>query len=188
MKTFRAILTLLLFSAFLTSSVAIAADAAAGPARLDGVWRLDWDRSDSFEPVMKALETPWLMRRLAGIARVGVELRAVAAPTDCDACAEKVMVTLNTPISTKEGEAILDGVPRPGEDPRGRATVDRYRWMPGEGLEMIRELELPSGSRARLREVRNLGDDPDTMSSQLTVWIDGSERASIARTFVRTGD
>ena len=187
MKTFRSILTLLLFSAFLANPVAIAADAAAGPARLDGVWKLDWDRSDSFEPVMEALETPWLMRRLAGIARVGVELRAVAAPTDCDDCAEKVMVTLNTPISTKEVEVILDGVPRPGEDPRGRATVDRYRWTPEEGLEMIRELELPSGSQARLREIRSLGDDPNTLLSQLTVWVDGSERASIARTFVRTG-
>jgi len=174
--------------AFLATFAAMASDAPAGPARLDGEWKLDWDRSDSFEPVMKALETPWLMRQLAGIARVGLELRAVPTPADCGDCVEKIMLTLSTPISSKEVEAILDGVPRPGEDPRGRATVDQYRWTEEEGLEMIRELELPSGSRARLREIRLLGEDPNTLLSQLTVWIDGSERASIARTFVRTGD
>ena len=83
MKTFRSILLLLLFSVFLTTSVAIAADAEAGPARIDGEWKLDWDRSDSFEPVMEALETPWLMRRLAGIARA--RTRADGPPsTDID--------------------------------------------------------------------------------------------------------
>ena len=181
--------TFLLMIAFiLSTSSPIAADAPTGPARLDGEWKLDWDRSDSFEPAMKALETPWLMRKLAGIARVGLELRAVAPQTDCEECAEKVVVTLSTPISTKQVEVILDGKPRPGEDPRGRATVDRYSWTSEDGMEMIRELELPSGSQARIVEVRNLGVDPDTLSSRLTVWVDGSERASINRTFIRTND
>ncbi len=183
MKTFLLTLALLL-----STSLATAADAPAGPARLDGEWKLDWDRSDSFEPVMKALETSWLMRRLAGIARVGLELRAVASPTGCDACAEKVMVTLSTPISRNSVEVILDGEPRPGEGPRGRATLDRYTWTTGDGLEMIRELELPSGSQARILEIRNLGVDPDTLLSRLTVWVDGSKRASIERTFIRTSD
>jgi hypothetical protein len=97
-------------------------------------------------------------------------------------------VTLRTPISSNEVEVTLDGKPRPGEDPRGRATVDRYTWTSEGGLEMIRELELPSGSQARLVETRNLGVDPDTLLSRLTVWIDGSERASIERTFIRTSD
>jgi hypothetical protein len=172
----------------LSTPLATAADTPAGPARLDGEWKLDWDRSDSFEPVMKALETPWLMRRLAGIARVRVELRAVASPTHCEECTENVLVTLSTPISSNEVEVTLDGKPRPGEDPRGRATVDRYTWTSEGGLEMIRELELPSGSQARLVETRNLGVDPDTLLSRLTVWVDGSERASIERTFIRTSD
>jgi hypothetical protein len=97
-------------------------------------------------------------------------------------------VTVSTPISTKEVEVILDGTPRPGEDARGRATVDRYSWTSENGLEMIRELELPSGSQARMVEIRNLGVDPDVLSSQLTVWVDGSERVSVKRTFVRTSD
>lgn len=179
---------LLAIAFILSTSSVVAADTPTGPARLDGEWKLDWDRSDSFEPAMKALETPWLMRKLAGIARVGLELRAVAPQPDCEECAEKVVVTLSTPISTKQVEVVLDGKPRPGEDPRGRATVDRYTWTTEDGLEMIRELELPSGSQARIVEVRNLGVDPDTLSSRMTVWVDGSERASIKRTFIRTSD
>lgn len=187
MKTFPWIIPLLLFTSVATS-LANAGDRPDGPVRLDGEWKLDWDRSDSFEPVMKALETPWLMRKLAGIARVHLELRAVSTAGDCEECAEKIMVTLRTPISSKEVEVILDGKPRPGEDPRGRATIDRYTWTSADGLEMIRELELPSGSQARLLEIRNLGVDADTLLSRLTVWVDGTERASIERTFIRTGD
>ncbi len=183
MKMSRLIIALLL-----SSSLAAAADTPPGPSRLDGQWKLDWDRSDSFEPVMKALETSWLMRRLAGIARVGLELRAVDAPSDCQDCAQKVRIRLSTPISSKEVEVKLDGLPRPGEDPRGRATLDRYTWSSTGGLEMIRELELPSGRQARLLETRDLGADSDTLLSRLTVWVDGSERASIQRTFIRTGD
>lgn len=179
---------LLTVTVILSSAFATAADAPPGPARLDGKWKLDWDRSDSFDPAMKALEASWFLRKLAGVARVGLEMRAVAIPSNCDECVERITVTLNTPISNKEVEAILDGEPRPGEDARGRATVDRYTWSSEDGLEMIRELELPSGSQARMVESRDLGEDPDTLSSQLTVWVDGSERASVKRTFIRTSD
>jgi len=190
MKTFSSRISTiaLTITLLLSTGLATAAETNDGPARLDGRWKLDWDRSDSFEPVMKALETPWLMRRLAGIARVRLELRAMAPMADCSECAEKVMVTLSTPIANQEVEAILDGEPRPGEDLRGRATIDQYRWSSNDGMEMVREFELPSGSHARLLEVRDLGVDPDTMRSRLTVWVDGSERASINRTFIRTSD
>jgi len=187
MKVFPKTFLLTIALALSTSSVA-AAELPNSPARLDGVWKLDWDQSDSFEPAMKALETSWFLRKLAGIARVGLEMRAVPRSSECDECAERIIVTLSTPISTRQVEAILDGEPRPGEDPRGRATVDRYSWTSEDGLEMIRELELPSGSQARIVEVRNLGVDPDTLSSRMTVWVDGSERASINRTFIRTND
>ena len=83
---------------------------------------------------------------------------------------------------------VLDGAPRPGKDPRGRDTLDSYTWTPERGLEMIREIELPSGSRARLRETRDLSDEPDTHVSTLTVWIDGAEKASVHRTFRRVSD
>jgi len=179
---------LLTIALILSTSSLVAADVPAGPARLDGEWKLDWDQSDSFEPAMKALEASWFLRKLAGVARVGLEMQAVPLPSQCDECAERIVVTLSTPISTRQVEAILDGEPRPGEDARGRATIDRYSWTSEDGLEMIRELELPSGSQARIVEVRNLGVDPDTLSSRMTVWVDGSERASINRTFIRTSD
>lgn len=161
-------------------------DAPEGPARLDGHWRLDWGRSESFEPVMKALEVSWLLRKLAGVARVELRLRAV--PAECDGCAERIRVTLDTPLSSREVEVTLDGAPRPGKDPRGRDTLDRYTWTSERGLEMIRELELPSGSHARLHETRDLGDEPDTLVSRLIVWVDGAESASVRRTFQRTSD
>ena len=186
-KTFIVTVTVAVALILSTSSL-VAADGPAGPARLDGQWKLDWDQSDSFEPAMKALEASWFLRKLAGIARVGLEMRAVPLPSQCDECAERIVVKLSTPISTKEVEAILDGEPRPGEDARGRATIDRYSWTSEGGLEIIRELELPSGSQARIVEIRNLDGNPDTLSSLMTVWVDGSERASIKRTFVRTSD
>ena len=180
--------TLLIMALLLATGMAGAADTPVGPASLDGKWKLDWDRSDPFEPIMKALETPWLMRRLAGIARVGLELRAVAGPEDCGGCAGNMVVTLSTPISTNKVEVTLDGKSRPGKDPRGRATLDQYSWAAGEGLTRTRKLERPSGSQARLVEVRRLGGDSDTLLSQLTVWIDDSQRASIERVFIRTGE
>lgn len=181
-----ALVLLLAFST--TLSFASDADFQTGPARLDGEWKLDWNRSDSFETVMKALETPWILRRLAGIARVSLELRATTTPADCDECVESVIITVDTPIASKEVEAVLDGKPRPDKDLRGRPTLDRYRWTSEKGLELIREFKLPSGSQARILETRNLGADPDILLSQMTVWVDGTERASITRTFVRTGE
>ena len=183
MKTFWSTIALLL-----TASLASAADPPSGAALFNGVWKLDWDRSDSFEPAMKALETPWLLRRLAGIARVRVEMRAEPTPRDCRDCAEKIKLTLTTPIATQEVDAVLDGRVRPGETLRGRPTLDRYAWTSQGRLEMIREYELPSGSHARIRDIRSLGADPDTMLSQMTIWVDGTERASTMRTFIRTKD
>lgn len=37
---------------------------------LNGTWRLDWDRSESFKPALKAIEVGWFMRSLARVARV----------------------------------------------------------------------------------------------------------------------
>ncbi len=177
---------LLVAALLLFSPLTTVADVLEGPARLDGHWKLDWDRSDSFKPVMKALEVNWLLRQLAGVARVGLELQAL--PAECETCPGQMLVTLSTPLSSDEVHVILDGTPRPGKDPRGRPTQDAYTWSNEGGMEMIRKLELPSGSQARLRETRNLGSDPDTLISTLTVWVDGAEQASVHRTFERTDD
>jgi len=158
------------------------------PSRLDGEWRLDWDRSDSFEPVMKALEVSWLLRKLAGVARVGLELRAVPLAEDCGHCIRNMLVTLKSPLSNNEIQISLDGVPRPGKDPRGRDTLDAYTWTEEGTLEMNREVELPSGKQARLLEVRRIDSDPNTLISTLDVWVEGTKRASVTRAFERLSD
>ena len=158
-------------------------DVSHGPEHLDGHWQLDWKESDSFEPVMQAMETPWLVRKLAGIARVRVELQTL--PLECDQCATTVRVKLSSPLSSDETVVILDDVARPGKDPRGRPTMDRYTWSTDRGFEMIREFVLPSGKQARLRDSRELGDEPDIMISILTVWVDDEQRAEVRRVFKR---
>lgn len=168
-----------------TSSLA-AATTPEGPARLDGRWELDWDRSGSFEPAMEALEVSWFLRKLAGVARVGFEMRA--RPAKREGPTEGILVKQITPLSTSEVVVLLDGVARPGKDPTGRDTLDRYTWTSERGLEMIREFDLPSGAKARVREQRRLGDTPETLESVLTVWTDGVERASVRRVFRRMDD
>ena len=157
-------------------------------ARLDGVWRLDWDQSDSFEPVMKALEVGWLIRKLAGVARVGLELHAIPRAEDCRKCVQEMLVTLQSPLSKDEVRVTLDGVARPGKDPRGRDTLDAYRWTKAGALEMDREVVLPSGRQARLLETRSLDSDPDKLISRLVVFVEGSQVASVTRIFERQSD
>jgi hypothetical protein len=180
-------LALSLSVSLVAPSLAIATN-LEDPSRLDGEWRLDWDRSDSFEPVMKALEVSWLLRKLAGVARVGLELRAVPLAEDCGACVREMLVTLKSPLSDAEVRIFLDGVARPGKDPRGRDTLDAYTWTKAGSLEMDREVELPSGKQARLLETRSIDSDPNTLNSTLVVWVDGIKQASITRAFERQSD
>lgn len=158
------------------------------PSRLDGEWRLDWDRSDSFEPVMKALEVSWLLRKLAGVARVGLELRALPLAEDCGECVRDMIVTLRSPLSDDEIQISLDGVARPGKDPRGRETLDAYTWTDDGALQMSRKVELPSGKMARLLESRRVDSDPNTLISTLDVWVEGTKKASVTRAFARQDD
>ena len=169
--------------------IALAAPAALANAEvntLDGNWKLDWDRSEPFDRVLEALEVGWLMRRLAGVASVEMGLRSMA-PT-CDACADRVEIRFASPISERTQIVVLDGEQRPGEDPQGNPTVDSYRWNAEVGLEMTRERKLPSGKSARIIDSRRIGDDRDTLLSQLTIWVEGEERASVSRMFKRSAE
>jgi hypothetical protein len=166
----------------------LAAGAAlAGPVtdleRMNGRWQLDWDQSDSFEPVMKLLETPWLMRRLAGIVSVYVTFE-VESP-ECETCEARLRILQENPIKNTTRVVVLDGEPRPAKDPLGNESIDRFKWNPEHGLEMVRERVLKSGKLARIREWRRVADDLNTMVSFMTVWIDGEERASIRRVMRR---
>lgn len=170
--------------------VVLAPMAAAGdprtPAVLDGHWKLDRDRSDSFEPVMTALEISWLVRRIASVGSIRMEMQTL--DRTCDTCPYRIAFALRTPLRSQESTLVLDGEPRPGKDPSGRDTIDRFTWDEGRGLQMVRELTLPSGKPARLVELRMPGDDLDTLRSELTVSVSGEEVATIQRIFTREGD
>jgi hypothetical protein len=135
---------------------------------------------------MKALEVPWLMRRLAGVASAHVTLQL--QPSDCGACPAKLRIVEESPISTTEFVATLDGVSRPGVDPAGNETVDEYRPSGAAGIELIRTRRLSSGRSARIREVRAPGETSDTLDSILTVWVDDEQQAMVRRVFRRVED
>jgi len=159
------------------------ADSAADPGlaleRLNGVWELDWERSDSFEPVMDVLEVPWLLRRLAGL--ISVQIAIEVKPPTCETCPPTMHVAQKNPVRNSERTVELDGVARPATDPLGNESLDRFSWSPEIGMEMMRERTLDSGRSARIRERRRVEDDLHTMVSTMTVWIDGVEEASVRR-------
>ena len=178
---------------FSTAAALLALTAAvtqAGPIshldRLNGKWKLDWDQSDPFDSVMKLLETPWLARKLAGVVSVYVTFE-VESP-ECETCEPRLRISQENPIKNTTRVVVLDGEPRPATDPLGNDSIDRFSWHPEHGLEMVRERMLKSGEAARIRERRRVADDPNTMVSLFTVWIDGEERASIRRVMRRIAE
>jgi hypothetical protein len=160
--------------------------AVAESQNLDGNWQLDWDQSEPFAPALEAMEVGWLMRRLAGVARVDIGIQSLEP--ECDVCPERLEISFSSPISTRSEVVQLDHVPRPGKDPQGNPTIDRYKRTDGGGVEMVRELVLPSGKKARLIEAREIGTEPDSLISVLTVFVDGDQRAKIRRVFNRIPD
>lgn len=156
-----------------------APDPALELERLNGSWALDWNESDSFEPVMEALETPWLVRRLAGM--IDVQINLAVEPPGCETCPPKLRVEQSNPIRSSKRTVALDGVARPGKDPLGNETLDRFSWSPDAGMEMVRERTLRSGKRARIHEKRRVEDDLRTMISLMTVWVDDVEQVQVRR-------
>ncbi len=154
-------------------------DPALDLERLEGTWKLDWDESDPFEPVMKALEVPWFLRKLVGV--IPVQINIEVRPPSCDACSPQLHVEQRNPVRQSERTIELDGVARPAVDPLGNETVDKFTWSPESGMEMFRERTLGSGKSARIHERRKVEDDLRTMVSTMTVWIDDVEHATVRR-------
>lgn len=165
---------------------ATSADSTVDLLRLNGRWKLDWDRSESFDPVMDLLEVPWLVQRLSGIVPVYATFE-VEAPA-CESCAPSLRIFQENPIKNTTRVVVLDGKPGPFVDPLGNESIDRFTWSSDSGLEMIRERVLKSGKKARILDRRSVEDDLASMISTMTVWIDGEERASIRRVLVKVND
>ena len=151
--------------------------------RFNGRWKLDWERSEPMEPMMKVLELPWLLRKLAGIVSVYVSY-AVEAP-ECEGCEPRLRIVLENPIKNTTRVVVLDGEPRPATDPLGNTSLDRFSWNPEHGMKMVRERSLKSGRSARLVDRRRVEDDLKTMVATLKVWVDDEERVSVRRVFIR---
>ena len=167
----------------LVAAPTLRAESNSGLDRLNGRWKLDWSRSDSFAPVMDALEVPWLLKRLAGI--ISVQMIIEVEYPECEGCSARLRIVSENPIKNTTRVVVLDGVARPAVDPLGNESLDRFVWHPEYGLEMHRERVLKSGKQARIHERRKVGEDIDTMVSTLTVWVDGEERASVRRILIR---
>ena len=182
MYRIQRLLSMLIVSGLFAASV-VHAGTNPGLDRLNGRWKLDWNRSDPFEPVMDALEVPWLLRRLAGAVSVHVNFQ-VEEP-ECEGCGERLRIVSENPIKNTSRIVVLDGKPRPTVDPLGNESMELFRWNPEHGLEMKRERVLKSGKQARIQEQRSVGEDLDTMMLTMTVWVDGEERASVRRVLVR---
>lgn len=163
------------------------AHAATGSERdlsaFHGRWRLDRDASDSFEPVMEALEVSWLLRRLARVATAELSFEP-PAEAPCDTCPTHLVATLESPVRTATFSIITDGKSRPAEDPAGNAVEDRYSEpQPGELL-LERERKLPSGKQATIQDRRHVDPESGHLLSTLTVRIDGELRVTSNRVFV----
>lgn len=169
-----------ILSCLLVMGPALASEPDA--ADFDGRWKLDKSRSDPFGPVMKTLEISWLVRRVAAAGSVHIQLTSL--PPECDVCPARIQMDTESAFASSSAVAILDGIERPGSDPAGNDTVDAYSWVNG-GIELARTRTLGSGSVALIRDHRSIGDDANTMTSVLTIWVDGEKRISARRIFVR---
>ncbi|MCP5068224.1 MAG: hypothetical protein GY946_16805 [bacterium] len=159
-------------------------ESTGGLGELRGRWKLDREASDSFEPVMKALEVSWWVRQIAGVGSVYLTLDP-ASSEDCGKCPVRVSVTEETPVRTTEFEIVLDGVERPGADPAGNTTHDRYTTPQASEVVLERRRILPSGRSMRLREHRSIGADSGIMESTLKVWIEDKLEVTSRRVFNR---
>jgi hypothetical protein len=150
---------------------------------LNGRWKLDWDRSESLEPAMKALEVSWLLRKMAGVISIYVTL--AVEPPSCEDCDPSLQIKSENPIKNTERVVVLDGVARPFTDPIGNQSMDQFTWHAERGMEMVRNRMLKSGKAARIHERRTVNEDLTMMESIMTVWVDGEQRATVKRILVK---
>ena len=110
---------LLLVSLLVPAAHAEAPDGEAGAAWV-GTWHLDRDASDSVEPMLAAMKTPWIVRKLA----------ATMAPTMTITSLRHggLRVVNENPIRKTDQEIFVDGVKRERLDPLDRKVVRSATW------------------------------------------------------------
>lgn len=124
------LLALIVFAAPAHGIADEAADSAAVPlAEWAGEWVLDHDASDSIDPMLELLGTPWIVRKMAGTMTPTFTFSVLPAGDGLH------WVNAN-PIRTTERDITGDGVRRELEDPLGRKYVSSERWSESGDLVM----------------------------------------------------
>ncbi len=94
-----------------------------------GEWTLDRDASDSVEPLLVLLDTPWVMRKAAGAMTPTFTFRVLPS-------GDGLHWVNENPIMRRERELKGDGVERSLEDPLGRTYTTRETWSDEGALRM----------------------------------------------------
>ena len=102
-----------------------------------GIWLLDLEASDSIEPLMRAMEAPWIARKLAN---------AMTPTMIITPLAEGGLRMINeNPISKTDQELPADGVKRARKDPLGRKVVSSEMWSESGQLVITQENHADDG-------------------------------------------
>jgi hypothetical protein len=129
------------------ASAAVAAEIAGGKSCSDfadwtDTWRLDSELSESNEKMLKTLEVPWLVRKIA----------VVFVPTLVISAQDGVLeVSSKSPFGDRVNRIHGDQKMRDGEDRLGRPLHESSRWTAGGELIINRNIELKSGRIAKLQ-------------------------------------
>ncbi len=146
--------------------------ALAGAPRLDGVWDLDQDASESLEPVLVLQGANWLERRIAGRLDITQTIRVIP---------DGYAVSMASSVYERSFQALPDGVVRPYSAPRMNARSLKTTWQ-GDVLVTETVLILADGTLARAREERRLLD-PQTLEMMIVLEPEGAEPIRIRRVF-----
>ncbi len=140
--------------------------------RLDGVWDLDQDASQSLDPVLVLQGASWLERKIAGRLDITQTIRAYE---------EGYTITLASSVYTRSFEALPDGVVRPYSAERINARSLKTSWQ-GDVLVTETVLILDDGSMANAREERRLLD-PGTLEMVIVLVPASGEVIRVRRLF-----
>jgi hypothetical protein len=151
--------------------------------RLAGTWKLNWEQSESQQPAMDALDIPWLIQKMAGLANIQITIEI--QPSKSDGGPLRLRIVSENPIRSTSRIAFLDGISRPFTDPLGNQSMDSFSWQPESGLKKVRNLVLKSGKAARIQERWIVSDDLKKIISFETIWIEDKERTSVRRIMLK---
>ena len=93
---------------------------AVAKSDLTGVWLLDLEESDPIEPMLEAMDAPWIVRKMAPMMTPTMTITALPHGG--------VRVINDNPIRTTRQEIFVDDTFREREDPLGRKVVSKASW------------------------------------------------------------